>query len=278
MLTRQQSWWPSSLQSGARGGKLSFPPCGGGRRGAGAVERDGLENRCPLSRGPWVRIPPSPPRELGEIGRMRPSRRGVRVAEGARLESVCTGNRTAGSNPALSASFCVWSWAGREPLAEGAGENRGPARGFDRAGGRGGGREAGFRAFGRGRRVPSGESVASRCARNPALSASFCVRACGLPGFAGEAAGDNVAAAEGCDPAGDGDGGCRQPSLYHDLLRATAQGSGKGGTRVPRDGASRTSSGPEGSSDKGNPPGAAVPPGSSVPAAWSVTSPGWSAL
>ncbi len=32
-------------------------------------------------------------------------RRGVRVAEGARLESVCGGNSTAGSNPALSAIF-----------------------------------------------------------------------------------------------------------------------------------------------------------------------------
>ena len=30
-------------------------------------------------------------------------RRDVRVAEGARLESVCTGNRTEGSNPSLSA-------------------------------------------------------------------------------------------------------------------------------------------------------------------------------
>ena len=29
------------------------------RRGAGAVERDGLENRC-APRGPWVRIPPPP--------------------------------------------------------------------------------------------------------------------------------------------------------------------------------------------------------------------------
>ena len=34
---------------------------------------------------------------------MRPSRRGGRVAEGARLESVFTGNRNAGSNPAPSA-------------------------------------------------------------------------------------------------------------------------------------------------------------------------------
>jgi negative regulator of sigma E activity len=31
-------------------------------------------------------------------------RRGGRVVEGARLESVYTGNRIAGSNPALSAS------------------------------------------------------------------------------------------------------------------------------------------------------------------------------
>ncbi len=34
-----------------------------------------------------------------------PSRRGVRVAEGARLESVYTGNRIEGSNPSLSAIF-----------------------------------------------------------------------------------------------------------------------------------------------------------------------------
>src|SRR6266516_7684650 len=31
-------------------------------------------------------------------------RRGVRVVEGARLESVCRGNLTGGSNPSLSAS------------------------------------------------------------------------------------------------------------------------------------------------------------------------------
>ena len=49
-----------------------------------------------LLRGPWVRIPPSPPDKL--------IRRGVRVAEGARLESVCGGYSTAGSNPALSAT------------------------------------------------------------------------------------------------------------------------------------------------------------------------------
>ena len=33
-------------------------------RGAGAVERGGLENRCPPYGGPRVRIPPSPPRAL----------------------------------------------------------------------------------------------------------------------------------------------------------------------------------------------------------------------
>src|SRR5215469_14297913 len=31
------------------------------RRGAGAVDRGGLENRCPSCGGPRVRIPPSPP-------------------------------------------------------------------------------------------------------------------------------------------------------------------------------------------------------------------------
>ena len=36
-----------------------------------------------------------------------PFRRGVRVAEGARLESVYRGNCIAGSNPALSASFIL---------------------------------------------------------------------------------------------------------------------------------------------------------------------------
>src|SRR4029078_2695801 len=38
---------------------------------------------------------------------MGPSRRGGRVAEGARLESVFTGNRNAGSNPAPSARIAA---------------------------------------------------------------------------------------------------------------------------------------------------------------------------
>jgi hypothetical protein len=33
------------------------------------------------------------------------TRRDVRVVEGARLESVCRGNSTVGSNPTLSASY-----------------------------------------------------------------------------------------------------------------------------------------------------------------------------
>ena len=36
-----------------------------------------------------------------------PRRRGGRVVEGARLESVYTGNRIAGSNPAPSASYIL---------------------------------------------------------------------------------------------------------------------------------------------------------------------------
>ena len=35
------------------------------------------------------------------------ARRDVRVVEGARLESVCTGNCTEGSNPSLSANFFI---------------------------------------------------------------------------------------------------------------------------------------------------------------------------
>ena len=40
---------------------------------------------------------------LGDSRRSELPRRDDRVAEGARLESVCTGNRTVGSNPTLSA-------------------------------------------------------------------------------------------------------------------------------------------------------------------------------
>ena len=45
------------------------------------------------------------PRALGET--RRTLRRGGRVAEGARLESVYTGNRIGGSNPPPSAIFTL---------------------------------------------------------------------------------------------------------------------------------------------------------------------------
>ncbi len=45
-------------------------------------------------------------RTLGnKFAKIDSTRRGGRVAEGARLESVYTGNRIAGSNPVLSAKF-----------------------------------------------------------------------------------------------------------------------------------------------------------------------------
>src|SRR4051812_46077055 len=43
-------------------------------------------------------------------------RRGVRVVEGARLESVCRGNSTEGSNPSLSAKFRSASFGGARRL------------------------------------------------------------------------------------------------------------------------------------------------------------------
>ena len=46
------------------------------------------------------------PNPRGETGRRdMQGRRGGRVVEGARLESVFTGDRNAGSNPALSAIY-----------------------------------------------------------------------------------------------------------------------------------------------------------------------------
>src|SRR3954469_6363606 len=43
-------------------------------------------------------------------------RRDVRVVEGARLESVCRGNSTEGSNPSLSAKFRSASFGGARRL------------------------------------------------------------------------------------------------------------------------------------------------------------------
>jgi hypothetical protein len=111
-----------------------------------------------------------------------PVRRGVRVAEGARLESVCTGNRTAGSNPALSANKKRPWFVDRGSWFE----------------------------------TPL-----------PADSCSAVI--------------------------------ARKRSAHGARV---AECGGKQGARVPRDGAPRTSSGPEGSSDKGTATGAAVSPGS----------------
>ena len=64
-----------------------------------------------LVRGTMANGPMRPtyvvPRGVMAIVRAALSRRGGRVAEGARLESVYTGNRIEGSNPSLSASFRV---------------------------------------------------------------------------------------------------------------------------------------------------------------------------
>src|SRR5205085_2045172 len=51
------------------------------RRGAGAVERGGLENRCPPCGGPRVRIPPSPPPSLSlpRVLRLGPKNGGFRA-------------------------------------------------------------------------------------------------------------------------------------------------------------------------------------------------------
>src|SRR5213595_3347318 len=43
-------------------------------------------------------------------------RRDVRVVEGARLESVCRGNSTVGSNPTLSASFFMSFFPAFSPI------------------------------------------------------------------------------------------------------------------------------------------------------------------
>jgi hypothetical protein len=55
-------WSSSARRSGSERDRLA-PKRGyiWVRRGAGADERDGLENRWPLRGGPWVRIPPPPP-------------------------------------------------------------------------------------------------------------------------------------------------------------------------------------------------------------------------
>lgn len=54
------------------------------------------------------------------------------MAEGARLESVCTGNRTEGSNPSLSAMFSDPGLRWREGILQWKGEPVTQARKRDR--------------------------------------------------------------------------------------------------------------------------------------------------
>ena len=138
----------------------------------------------------------SHPLRHAEAQRVTWSRRGVRVAEGARLESVCAGNCTAGSNPALSANLVasgkphgierletfaspprrlrrgrVRTRGGR--VVAGCGEARVRSRG-----GVGGGRDAGSVAVDRGCGWGDGgwavePGAAARCSRHPALSANL---------------------------------------------------------------------------------------------------------
>ena len=86
------------------------------RRGELTERLKVLDSKSSVSaRAPWVRIPCSPPvrgsRCLGLDGSgttaVVPIRRGDRVVEGARLELVCVGNGTEGSNPSLSAAQCL---------------------------------------------------------------------------------------------------------------------------------------------------------------------------
>jgi hypothetical protein len=192
--------------------------------------------------------------------RRKRMRRGVRVAEGARLESVCAGNCTAGSNPALSANVYEGCqglvFRGRASvLRPGRLERRGRVRSRGgRVGGwcagarvrpRGwvdGGREAGCMGVERGGGRLGGGSVRgagveAQCSRHPALSAN-------LQSHLRES---RVVS---------------QPCEAGPSRKRWRPNGGKQGARVPRDGAPRTSSGPEGSSDKGIATGAAVSPGS----------------
>jgi hypothetical protein len=189
------------------------------------------------------------------------------VAERARLESVCTGNRTAGSNPALSAiSRRTMSQTGvvtgtREVCVRGRVRTRGWREGgwsvvgrVWTRGGVGGRRDAGCSAIDRSRGGECGGWVMrwatdARCSRHPALSAISC----------GAMSPRRMAAWRG-EPHGRGRVRTLSAVIF-DLSSFTGH-RGKQGARVPRDGAPRTSSGPEGSSDKGNATGATVPPGS----------------
>ena len=74
-------------------------------RGAGAVERGGLENRCPSYGGPRVRIPPSPPWVLF-AERSRVSRKvapfGYRLVEDdPPIDDCLTATRGFGETPSV---------------------------------------------------------------------------------------------------------------------------------------------------------------------------------
>jgi hypothetical protein len=201
------------------------------------------------------------------------------VAERARLESVCTGNRTAGSNPALSAMTFGVGQAMKisylTPSLNSAQSRRGRPRtrggrpGGRRAGGRvrprggmGGRRDAGALASPTARGWAVGGPHTPRQkpgvdARNPALSAMT---------FGVGQAMKISHLTPSLNSAQSRRGRLRTRSGYESesrVVRSIPVGlRGKQGTRVPRDEAPRTSSGPEGSSDKGNASCAAVSPGS----------------
>ena len=162
------------------------------------------------------------------------------MAERARLESVCTGNRTAGSNPALSATSararpsCLDA---RRPVARPTRQwRRGRVR--TRVGGWSGGARAG-RVRSRGGRVVGATRVAPR----PAGAEGDGWRLCKQVAYA-------VRVPPQSRPS-------HEPHLAS-VMPWEARSPGPARRRP------RTSSGPEGSSDKGITPGAAVPPGSLV--------------
>jgi hypothetical protein len=187
-------------------------------------------------------------------------------------------------NPALSAIGCRGMCPRRMAACTGEMGGRGRVRtreGWVRGwsvvgrvwtrGGVGGWRDAGCGAIDRRRGGEGGGCVMrwpaqSWCSRNPALSAIGCrgMRPRRMAACTGEIRGR---------------GRVRGLSaVFVDLSSFTGH-RGKQGARVPRDGAPRTSSGPEGSSDKGNATGATVSPGSllhlGVVRPWSVVRGPW---
>ncbi len=90
----------SCVRKGAHHGFLLPVPDG---RAALWLEQPCFAPGQTLGESPHERLEPFPTRPDATTGAS--GRRGGRVVEGARLERVCTGNRTEGSNPSLSASF-----------------------------------------------------------------------------------------------------------------------------------------------------------------------------